>query len=300
MGMTSFSVVFGLKKFLKIKKIGHGGTLDPDASGVLPIYLGKATKITPFLSDTIKEYQTCLCLGIVTDTQDASGAIMKQTENISLSQEQIHSVLHSFTGEIEQTPPMFSALKYKGKPLYHFARKGIEIERKSRKISIHQLICQKFNPPYLNLKVVCSKGTYIRTLCADIGEKLGVGGHMHSLQRLRVGKLLIEKAVPYQNITRDNVHTLVAENLYTIDQALHFLPALKISTSAGKKAINGMPLCLDEITEHPPSFQKGDLLRGYNLEHFLGIFEALGHSQDLSETRPLFKSKRILINREDN
>jgi len=141
-GMTSFDVVKGLRKILKVKKIGHGGTLDPQARGVLPVCLGKATKIVPFLMDNTKEYRTTLHLGIDTDTQDATGKVLQKKENIFLSQEQILSVLDTFVGDIEQIPPMFSALRYKGKRLYELAREGVEVERKPRKVTIFRLIFQ--------------------------------------------------------------------------------------------------------------------------------------------------------------
>lgn len=298
-GITSFQVVASLKKIFKVKKIGHGGTLDPDASGVLPIYLGQATKIAPLLLDTTKEYRAVLHLGIVTDTQDASGNILHRTEGVFFSEEQVLAVLNSFQGEIEQIPPMFSALKHKGKRLYDLARAGLEVERAPRKVMIHKLIMRSFNLPYLTFDTCCSKGTYIRTLCADIGQKLGSGGHMASLQRLRVGDLTIEHSIPYEMVTWEKAQEILNQALYSLDQILYFLPSLEVSQEAERKAVHGTPLLADEVVKYPETFSKGDLLRGYNQQQqLLGIFEALlqsGEQRVHFDIQPSFKLKRLFI-----
>ena len=300
-GMTSFAVVAGLRKLLKIKKIGHGGTLDPEARGVLPICLGKATKIVPFLMDSPKEYRATLHLGIVTDTQDATGTVLQQTENVLFSKEQISAALDSFVGDIEQIPPMFSALRHRGKRLYELARKGIEVERKPRKVKVYRLISQKFVFPFLTFTVSCSRGTYIRTLCADIGQKLGIGGHMVSLQRLRVGELTIEKAIPYDTINSENASILLADRLYSMDRMLKSLPIVKVTAEAEQKVYHGAPLSASEIVQYPDNFRKGDLFRGHTLQnHLLGIFEALVDSEmicSLDGANFWFKSKRLLVGR---
>lgn len=297
-GMTSFAVVAGLRKILKVKKIGHGGTLDPQAIGVLPVCLGKATKIVPFLMDNIKEYRATLHLGIATDTQDATGKVLQKTENVFVSREQISSALDAFVGDIEQIPPMFSALRYKGKRLYELARAGVEVERKPRKVKIYRLISQKFVYPYLSFDVSCSRGTYIRTLCADIGRKLGVGGHMASLQRLRVGELTIEEAIPYDTVNSENASKVLTHQLYSMDRMLKALPIVKVTAEAEQKIYHGAPLSADEAVHYPDDFRKGDLFRGHNLQnHLLGIFEALIDSEmicSLNGASFCFKSKRLL------
>ena len=275
-GITSFDVVDGIKRVAKVKKIGHTGTLDPDASGVLLICLGQATKIVPFLMETTKEYRATLRLGITTDTLDASGTVLERTEGFDFSQEQIREVMDSFVGEIEQIPPMFSALRHQGKRLYELAREGIEVERKAREIQIYHLTMQHYAPPYLTFDVSCSKGTYIRSLCADIGQKLGVGGHMSSLQRLRVGEMTIEQATPFEAITRETISEILATRLHSLDDVLQFLPVVQIAPEAERKVYHGISLLPRDVVKCPENFRKGDLFRGHDMNsHLLGIFEAL-------------------------
>ncbi|MGA1874660.1 MAG: tRNA pseudouridine(55) synthase TruB [bacterium] len=300
-GITSFAVVSGLRKTLGLKKIGHGGTLDPEASGVLPIYLNKATKIAPFLMDLSKEYLAVMHLGIVTDTQDATGRILEKREPVSLSEEQIMAVLASFTGEIEQVPPMFSALKYRGRRLYEMARQGIEVAREPRRVVIYRLTFQGYDPPYLTFHVSCSRGTYIRTLCADIGDSLGVGGHMVSLHRTRVGELNIEESIPYQEITREKSPEILANRLYSMDRMLHFLPVVQLTDEGERRIRQGISLSPEELAGYPDNFRKGDLFRGHNAkEQLLGVLEALvdsetAHALRAEDIGSWFKARRLLI-----
>ncbi|MEW5801375.1 MAG: tRNA pseudouridine(55) synthase TruB [bacterium] len=275
-GITSFDVVAGIKRLAKVKKIGHTGTLDPMASGVLLVCLGKATKIVPFLMETTKEYRATLHLGVTTDTLDATGTVLQKTKGIVPSLEQVREAVNSFVGEIVQVPPMFSALRHQGKRLYELAREGIEVERKPREVHIYHLTIQRYEPPYLTFDVSCSKGTYIRTLCADIGQRLGTGGHMSSLQRLRSGGMTIEQATPFAAITRETISEILAARLLSLDDVLKFLPVIQITTEAERKVYHGMPLSPGEVVRCPESFRKGDLFRGHTPDdHLLGIFEAL-------------------------
>lgn len=192
-GFTSFDVVAKLRGILKQKKIGHTGTLDPDATGVLPVCLGCATKLCDMLTDTTKVYEAELLLGVVTDTQDTSGAVLEEKE-VSVTEDEVKAVIASFIGEQKQIPPMYSALKVDGKKLYELAREGKTIERKARDITIENIEILDMNLPKVRMLVTCSKGTYIRTLCNDIGEKLGCGGAMASLIRRKTAGFTLEEA----------------------------------------------------------------------------------------------------------
>jgi tRNA pseudouridine55 synthase len=201
--MTSFDVVSYLRGVLKTKKIGHAGTLDPIAAGVLPIFVGKATKAIEFVMGEDKLYRAELTLGVGTDTQDSSGRVISKSK-VEASDESIAEAVRSFTGVYSQLPPMFSALKVNGKKLYEMARKGIEVERRPREVEIHSIDIIEINRNKDDVTVLfdvhCSKGTYIRTLCYDIGEKLGCGGHMSFLLRKRAGIFNIESSVVLEKI----------------------------------------------------------------------------------------------------
>ena len=200
--LTSRQAVDRVKRILNVKKAGHGGTLDPDATGVLLICLGDGTKLFEALQVGTKEYEGTFILGITTDTLDASGQIIKTADTSQITPDQIRSVCQQFVGEIEQMPPMFSAIKHKGKPLYKLARRGIEIERRSRRIFIESIELLLFNIPEIRFRVVCSKGTYIRVLAADIGAALGCGAHLSELTRTRSGVFKIEGAHTFESLKR--------------------------------------------------------------------------------------------------
>lgn len=192
-GFTSFDVVAKLRGILKQKKIGHTGTLDPDATGVLPVCLGCATKSCDMLTDTTKVYEAELLLGVVTDTQDTSGAVLEE-KAVNVTEEEVRDAIVSFIGEQKQIPPMYSALKVDGKKLYELAREGKIVERKARDITIENIEILEVDLPRVRMIVTCSKGTYIRTLCNDIGEKLGCGGAMASLIRRKTAGFTLEEA----------------------------------------------------------------------------------------------------------
>ena len=185
-GFTSFDVVAKLRGILKTKKIGHTGTLDPDAEGVLPVCIGRATKVCDILTDKDKVYEAVMLLGVETDTQDTSGEILKELP-VTVSEECVKEAIRSFVGDYAQVPPMYSALKVNGKKLYELAREGKTVERKARNVQIFSIEILEMNLPRVRMSVHCSKGTYIRTLCHDIGQKLGCGGCMEKLLRTKVG-----------------------------------------------------------------------------------------------------------------
>lgn len=200
-GFTSHDVVAKLRGILHMKKIGHTGTLDPDATGVLPVCVGKATKVCDLLTDKDKTYVAVVKLGVVTDTLDMTGEIRKKRA-VKVTEEQILSVLAGFTGEISQIPPMYSAIKMNGKKLYELARKGQVVERKPRLVTIHELLLEDTNlgSDEFTIRITCSKGTYIRSLCQDIGERLGCGAAMKSLVRTRVGQFSIGESMKLSEI----------------------------------------------------------------------------------------------------
>ena len=198
-GWTSQDVVSKLRGVFATRRIGHGGTLDPLATGVLPVFVGRATRGVEFFEHAEKTYETVLQLGITTDTEDITGTVLEERP-VAVSKEQLLSVLEQFRGDIQQVPPMYSALKVDGKKLYDLARKGQVVERKSRQITVFRLECLEFSGDRARLLVHCSKGTYIRTLCKDIGEALGCGGCMAELRRVAAGAYTIADAVPLQTL----------------------------------------------------------------------------------------------------
>ena len=198
-GWTSQDVTARLRRVFGTRRIGHGGTLDPMATGVLPVFVGRATRAVEFFEHAEKAYETVLRLGITTDTEDISGTVLEE-KAVSVTQEALDTVLAQFRGQIQQVPPMYSALKINGQKLCDLARKGKTVERQSRTITIHALDCLEFTGQTVRLRVRCSKGTYIRTLCKDIGEALGCGGCMEALRRIRAGAYTIEEAVPLETL----------------------------------------------------------------------------------------------------
>lgn len=238
-GYTSHDVVAIIRKTLNTKKVGHTGTLDPDAEGVLPICVGKATKLSDIIMDGQKTYRTVLKLGITTTTEDASGEVLEEKE-VNVSEERISEVLKEFIGEIEQIPPMYSAIKVNGKKLYELAREGKVIERKTRRISIYDMREVVFlDNDRIQFDVDCSKGTYIRTLCKDIGERLGCGGHMEKLTRTRTGGFRIENALKLEEI-KDLVAKNQEEQIFlTMEAALSQYPSVQVDEKAEKLLYNG-------------------------------------------------------------
>lgn len=237
-GYTSHDVVAKLRGICKQKKIGHTGTLDPDAVGVLPVCLGNGTKLCDMLTDKSKEYIAVLRLGIKTDTQDISGTVLEQKE-VTATVEQTREVIHSFVGEQLQTPPMYSALKVNGKKLYELAREGKEVERAARPITVSSIEIMKEAHPEYTLRINCSKGTYIRTLCHDIGQKLGCGGVMVRLQRTRVGEFELEQAHKLEEVQRladaGQLETLVIP----VEKMFENMSTLNVKESGFKALQNG-------------------------------------------------------------
>ena len=234
-GWTSQDVVSKLRGILKTRRIGHGGTLDPMATGVLPVFVGRATRGVEFFEHAEKTYEATIRLGLTTDTEDTSGTVLEEKE-VSVSEEDFLGVLPKFRGKIQQIPPMYSALKVNGQKLYDLARKGREVERQPREIEIFKLECLEFNGAEARLLVHCSKGTYIRTLCKDIGEALGCGGCMAALRRVTAGEYTIGDAVTLDEL-------IAAENpenyLRPVDSMFRNYPAVTLPPNQEKRCRNG-------------------------------------------------------------
>ena len=227
-GFTSHDVVAKLRGILKQKKIGHTGTLDPEAVGVLPVCLGKGTKVCDLLTDKDKVYETVMCLGVVTDTQDMTGEVLSRSD-VNVSREMLEEVLETFRGEYDQIPPMYSALKVQGKKLYELAREGKVVERKPRRVQILglELLDMDSDGIHVHMRVHCSKGTYIRTLCHDIGEKLGCGAAMEKLVRTQVGVFEIQDALTLSQVEAYVQDQKVEEVIRSIDSMFQMWPAEK-------------------------------------------------------------------------
>lgn len=240
-GFTSHDVVAKLRGILKQKKIGHTGTLDPEAQGVLPVCLGKGTKVCELLTDKTKTYQAVLLLGMTTDTQDTTGTVTAE-KPVTCTEEEVRDCILSFLGTQEQIPPMYSALKVNGKKLYELARQGVEVERKARTITIEEIHIDTIDLPEVTITVTCSKGTYIRTLCHDIGQRLGCGGCMKSLLRTRVGIFAIEDSLTLSQIEQMRDENRLEEIIYPIDSVFESYPKTVLSDEALRLVRNGNPL----------------------------------------------------------
>lgn len=240
-GYTSHDVVAKLRGIVKQKKIGHTGTLDPDAEGVLPVCLGTGTKLCDMLTDQDKEYQALLLLGVSTDTQDMTGTVLKKAP-VAASPEEVRAAILSFTGSYKQLPPMYSAVKVNGRRLYELAREGKEVERRARNVQIHSIQILSMELPEIRIQVVCSKGTYIRTLCHDIGETLGCGGCMAELTRTRAGAFLIKEALTLEEIKRKHDNGELNGSILSVEDALSDYPAYTVKAAFDKLLYNGNPL----------------------------------------------------------
>ncbi|MDY3993409.1 MAG: tRNA pseudouridine(55) synthase TruB [Evtepia sp.] len=242
-GWTSHDVVAKLRGILHVKRIGHAGTLDPMATGVLPVFVGRATRAVEFAAEREKEYIAGLRLGVVTDTQDCTGTTL-ETHPVEVTRDQVEAILDRFRGDLQQIPPMYSAVKKNGRKLYELARRGVEVERQPRPVTIHQLeLLDQVSPTDYTLRVLCSKGTYVRTLCHDMGQALGCGGTLFSLRRTRSAGFTLEDAVTLEDVAAaaDPAALLLPVDAYFSDY-----PVLQLQTGAEEKRIrNGNSLTLD-------------------------------------------------------
>lgn len=238
-GWTSHDVVAKVRGLLGGVKVGHAGTLDPAATGVLPMLVGRATRVAEYLLDWDKEYRAVLRLGETTDTQDATGRVIAQADPSVVCEEALREVVGRFRGPQRQVPPMYSAVKIGGRPLYKAARAGETVERADRPIIVHELDILTVDGRDVTLRVVCSKGTYIRTLCADIGQALGVGGHLAALERRRVGPLSIEQALTVDQVADRLAIGTLSRHLVPLNQALDCLPAVTLTDEQARLVLHG-------------------------------------------------------------
>ncbi len=275
-GYTSHDVVARLRGIVGQKKIGHTGTLDPDAEGVLPVCLGRATKVCDMLTDKDKTYEAVLLLGKTTDTQDITGAVLSERSVDSVTEENAVEQIRSYIGEYDQTPPMYSALKVGGKKLYELAREGKTVERKSRRVMIYDIRIKEICLPRIRMEVECSKGTYIRTLCHDIGESLGVGGCMESLLRTRVGRFSLEDSLRLSEVEERAQSGQLSEILLPLDGVFSDLDQIILKEKYASLGYNGNPfLCRHVETQKEESEESRDAeqFRVYDIRgRFIGVY----------------------------
>ena len=273
-GMTSHDVVAEVRKILHTREVGHTGTLDPDATGVLPVCVGRATKLAQFFLSSDKEYEATLVLGIRTDTQDSTGDIVSEVKNLDIGGKEVQEVFSKLTGEIQQIPPMVSAVRYKGRRLYELARKGEEVERAPRKVRIFELEIISCQPPLIRFRVVCSKGTYIRTLCADIGDMLGCGAHQAELIRLRSGLFRLSDSVTLKEL-RELPNP--GERIIPPDAALSHFPSVEVRDWFGEIMKKNALISSVNVTGMPEGLKAGEFVRVSNSRGELlavGVVEA--------------------------
>ncbi|WP_195250827.1 tRNA pseudouridine(55) synthase TruB [Romboutsia sp. 1001713B170207_170306_H8] len=290
-GMTSHDVVSRVRRILNTKKVGHTGTLDPDASGVLPICIGKATKVSELILNKDKSYICELTLGMTTDTYDSSGSIVKRTEDFKLSKYDIEKAFETQRGEIEQFPPIYSALKVNGKKMCDLARSGKadDIVIKSRKVNIKELNILSINDRKIMFYVKCSKGTYVRSICHDIGEFLGCGGHMSFLLRTSSGRFNLENSITLEELEEFNTSGTLDKHLYDIDYVLNNFKSVTLKSSALKYYSNGgiidsKRFSTDGINEND------EFVRVYSDGNFLGVGKLIKDNKIIS-----LKSDKIFI-----
>lgn len=270
-GFTSHDVVAKMRGICGQKKIGHTGTLDPAATGVLPVCLGSGTRLCDMLTEKDKEYVAVLLLGVTTDTQDTTGTVLSRKE-VNASEEEVAEAVTSFVGDYDQVPPMYSALKVNGKKLYELARAGKEVEREARRVRIEEIEILHMELPRVTMRVVCSKGTYIRTLCADIGNKLCCGGTMESLQRTRVGIFKLEEALTLSQLQEKKEDGTLPSCVKPVDACFEHLPALHVCPQHQKLLDNGNPLFADQMRERI-RIGEGEQVRVYAADgRFFGIY----------------------------
>ncbi len=244
-GKTSFGVVAIVRRLSGERRVGHTGTLDPEATGVLPVCIGKATRIVEFLMDTTKTYRAEVELGITTDTYDATGNVIRSGDTSEIDRQQVEAALETFRGEIMQIPPMYSAVKHNGRPLYELARAGRTVEREGRPVEIHSLELLGWQAPLVIVEVICGKGTYIRSLAHDLGQALGCGAMLRNLTRLRCGLFSIEDSVSLPELEDAFGRGQGQKYLYSIDDVLSHWKTITVGNETAQAIRNGQPVELD-------------------------------------------------------
>lgn len=271
-GFTSHDVVAKLRGILHQKKIGHTGTLDPDAVGVLPVCLGKATKVCELLTDKDKEYRAVMLLGVRTDTQDTSGSVLEQKE-VMVSEDEVREAVMSFVGDYDQVPPMYSALKVNGKKLCDLAREGIEVERKARRVKILEIEILSVELPRVEMRVHCSKGTYIRTLCDDIGRMLGCGACMESLIRTRVSRFKVEDAITLSEIQALVDNKELEDRICPIEDVFEAYDVVTVREEFNRLLYNGNRINIEWVLEDKQFTEKAKVRVHDTKGQFIGVYE---------------------------
>lgn len=281
-GFTSHDVVAKLRGILRMKKIGHTGTLDPDAEGVLPVCVGKATKLCELLLEKSKTYQATFILGLTTDTQDISGNVLKESD-VNVTREDIEKVIMSFVGGYDQIPPMYSALKVNGKKLYELAREGKEVERKPRRVVLDNIDILDISDDlkHITIRVDCSKGTYIRTLCHDIGEKLGCGACMESLLRTKVDMYELDKALKLCEVETLVKEDSLNQHIVVIEDILNNYPKVNVVKNADKLLYNGNKLNFKSVV---PTNVKESVRVYDSKDNFVALYE---YDNKYNEYKPI-------------
>lgn len=291
-GFTSHDVVAKLRGIIGQKKIGHTGTLDPDATGVLPVCLGKATKLCDMLTDKNKTYRTIMLLGKTTDTQDISGEVLSETSTTELTEEEVLACIESFVGDYNQIPPMYSALKVNGKKLYELAREGIEIERKARSVTIYEIRVISMKLPYVEMEVSCSKGTYIRTLCHDIGQKLGCGACMQELVRTKVSRFVLSESYTLEEVREIKEAGKLDEIIVSIDSMFDEYEAVTMQEEFSPLVYNGNPFIPKNIMEEK-WWEDQTMVRVYDHKgRFLAVYK-------YEKDKGSFRIQKMFFDKED-
>ena len=246
-GLSSMETVEKVKRLLRVKKAGHGGTLDPFATGVLPVCLGRATKIAQFILEGDKEYEGVFELGLITETYDITGEVVEKRPVPDLTLEKIQKVFDEYIGVIEQVPPAFSAAKLHGRPLYKYAREGLKVEKPPKKVEILVFEALRYEPPHVHFRIYCSKGTYIRSLVHEVGLQLGCGATLVKLRRLRKGPFTIDQALSLKRVEDELKAGRLEKHIIPLPKALEFIPAVTINPEVARRIRNGRPLAISSV-----------------------------------------------------
>jgi len=292
-GWTSHDVVAKVRHLLGGVKVGHAGTLDPMATGVLPVLVGRATRLSEYLVEWDKEYEAVLRLGETTDTQDATGAVLERRTIEALTRAAIYAAVAQFRGPLEQVPPMYSAVKVGGVPLYRAARAGKTIAREPRTVMLHLLEVVAIHERDVTIRVVCSKGTYVRTLCADIGEVLGVGGHLQSLVRTRVGPFSLDQTLTVDDVATHHALGHLKQHLHSLDQVLDRLPSVEVDDQAVARVKHGIPVSPENIVARHEAVAQAKPGMPIRIHDSQGQLVAIGRSGE-SRSQPI-RIEKVLM-----
>ncbi len=270
-GMSSHDVVGAVRSMIRPVRVGHTGTLDPAASGLLVLMIGSATRILDYLDESMKAYTIAMLLGQETDSCDADGAVVAQADPSHITEEQVRDAIQQNIGILDQIPPHFSAIKKNGKPLYKYARKGIFPEVQARKVQIFSLVLRKFDTPFIELDLLCSKGTYARSIARDIGRQLGVFGRLDALRRTRSGRFDLDDAVPLEQIKTGGKEE-ITKHLLTIDHALSHIPEIILSPNEMKKLVQGSSVSMSQariFAQIKTNDQRFDVIRASDSSSYI-------------------------------